>query len=123
MITSQQFDKWITALRSGEYEQGQEQLRRTNDDGTVGYCCLGLFQKIIVDNLDEASTGDNTAGWFPDSNCKIADLGGIQDTTPFLSSALTHGQRNLLAEMNDGGASFEDIADYLEVHRDEFVED
>lgn len=37
-------DKWIAALESGEYKQGQNVLR--SDDGF--YCCLGVLCELAV---------------------------------------------------------------------------
>jgi hypothetical protein len=31
--------KWVEALRSGEYEQGKDQLRSSDDE----FCCLGVL--------------------------------------------------------------------------------
>ena len=36
------FKKWLDALRSGEYKQGQKQLRVDDGDGTFSHCCLGV---------------------------------------------------------------------------------
>ena len=43
-------EKWIEALRSGEYSQGWRRLHKTNG----GFCCLGVacvIQGIPVDKL------------------------------------------------------------------------
>ena len=37
-MNSQVKEKWIAALRSGEYEQGKNKLR-----GSEGFCCLGVL--------------------------------------------------------------------------------
>lgn len=42
------FDKWITALRSGEYEKGTGQLR--SSDNT--YCCLGVLCEVMEVKCD-----------------------------------------------------------------------
>lgn len=34
-------EKWVTALRSGKYKQGQGCLRRGDD-----HCCLGVLQDL-----------------------------------------------------------------------------
>ena len=39
--------KWIDALRSGDYEQGSEKLRGVN-----GYCCLGVLCDIYSREYD-----------------------------------------------------------------------
>ncbi len=35
-------DKWIVALRSGDFTQGDGYLARQNDEGTTQYCCMGV---------------------------------------------------------------------------------
>ena len=40
--------QWITALRSGNYPQGRGYLRRIDDDGKEGYCCLGVLCELAV---------------------------------------------------------------------------
>lgn len=39
--------KWIEALRSGEYEQGQDQLICTLSREVEEYCCLGVLADIM----------------------------------------------------------------------------
>lgn len=40
-------DQWVQDLRSGEYEQGNSNLRRTTDGGER-YCCLGVLCEQAV---------------------------------------------------------------------------
>lgn len=47
-------DKWIAALRSGEYKQGKARLK--TDDG--GYCCLGVLADICKLDLDHELSGN-----------------------------------------------------------------
>ena len=35
-------EKWLTALRSGEYKQGKYYLKNDNNC----YCCLGVLQMV-----------------------------------------------------------------------------
>jgi hypothetical protein len=35
--------QWVKDLRSGQFEQGGGWLARTDDDGKVRYCCLGVL--------------------------------------------------------------------------------
>jgi len=39
-------EKWVAALRSGEYAQGTGELRRANEDGSHSYCCLGVLCEL-----------------------------------------------------------------------------
>jgi hypothetical protein len=86
---------WITALRSGEYRQGRYALRRHTPQG-IEYCCLGVAQAVL--NVPK---------------------------TPFTAQYLDHdaaeevlglqiGVQSRLSGLNDGGASFDLIADVIE---------
>ncbi len=47
--------RWIAALRSGNYEQGRQVLRSNEDK----YCCLGVLADIINPQAWEAKLVDN----------------------------------------------------------------
>jgi hypothetical protein len=95
-------DKWLAALRSGEYVQGSGLLRQTVGD-TPKYCCLGVLCQVagLTINDDGLAAGDEG----------YANLGKIIDAPEKLS---------VLWNMNDGtdsinrSYSFEEIADYIE---------
>jgi hypothetical protein len=81
--------RWVDALRSGEFRQGRRYLKR---DGK--YCCLGVLCEI--QNSAEDKDSQFPSGIFLNSV-------GIR-----VSFAKT------LAEMNDRGMSFGDIATKIE---------
>lgn len=39
-------DKWVAALRSGNYKQGTGELRKVKDDGCTYHCCLGVLAEV-----------------------------------------------------------------------------
>ena len=116
--------KWIKALRSGEYEQGQLALRVDNK-----YCCLG----VLCDLYDKEH---NTDHWDP----PVEDDGFYQMEGEICVppgfvwedwARLDHpnpvgiptnkigdvpGYLSSLAEINDSGATFEQIANLIEKH-------
>lgn len=117
--------KWIEALRSGKYQQGRNWLNA--DDK---FCCLG----VLIDICEPS-------GWFtkPDamSNAKSHRLGcatdnylgkGFHQAGTVSSTAMligisipTHMDQtaevgHVLARMNDEGASFDEIADWIEAN-------
>ena len=47
-------NKWINALRSGKYKQGQSDLYNENKDT---FCCLGVAGFICGGNLDRLDCG------------------------------------------------------------------
>jgi hypothetical protein len=81
--------KWVAALRSGEYKQGRRYLKR---DGK--YCCLGVLCEI-------QNCPDDKDSQFP--GALFLESVGLND--PFAKT---------LAEMNDRGSSFAEIATKIE---------
>jgi len=87
--------KWVAALRSGEFKQGQGVLW----DGIDRFCCLGVL-------------------------CKVAEIpiGSVYTyPTSFMPLGLTRAQTSVcgggaesFVAMNDSGVTFPEIADYIE---------
>lgn len=92
-------DKWVTALRSGKYEQGSGRLR--NGDK---FCCLG----VLCDVIDP--TGWNLLNsWTSHDN--------HQDNHKVSINVVPDVIQNVLIKMNDSPSnkrSFNDIADWIE---------
>lgn len=99
--------KWVEALRSGEYQQGNGKLC---DNGR--YCCLGVLYDIVVgdwrvleDGLKATQRGDPNYVYD-----YVGTLGLSAEAMP------------VLANMNDGYGDFErrytfsEIADYIEAN-------
>ena len=110
--------KWIEALRSGEYTQSIGRL----SDGRGGFCCLGVLCDIV--NPD-GWTEIPSYGMPPDDEPQTAYRGSNPHETLGTGLAPTsvwRGQAGLgdvlnqstLANMNDNGFSFKEIADYIE---------
>ena len=87
--------KWIEALESGEYHQGQCKLF----DGK-NYCCLGVAYTIAGNAF--ACTGPN-----------FYTTGGNLNYLDPEDYGLTSDQQFRLANLNDEGQSFKEIADYI----------
>ncbi len=107
---------WVTALRSGEYEQTDGQLRLTEETGTTSFCCLGVLcnlhaqahPKIAAMNEDsEMYMGEEQT--LPAEVMKWAGLNEVLGDTVIIG-----GRANKLAEHNDGGSSFAEIANAIE---------
>lgn len=96
-------EKWIKALRSGEYEQGVNRLKR---DGK--FCCLGVLCDISGMAEWEGNAYMGNESILP---YELAEKMGI---TPWgdLAFGLTFGLT--LTHLNDSGRSFGDIADIIE---------
>ena len=118
---------WIDALRSGEFKQGTGALaKRDPETGTTSYCCLGVLATIagVGVRVDAAVTVEHpmlfsfddyttATGIIPAGyrNIIVSDLN--------LSTLMAVGRAaddlmRILTTKNDNGATFEDIATYLE---------
>ncbi len=103
---------WIAALRSGKYEQCKGALHRVNG----GYCCLGvLTQLYIKENKLKWKKGtrkrtklafDNEQEFVPKTVQTWANI-NVNGSYGY------YGDKDL-AEDNDNGLSFEDIANIIE---------
>lgn len=96
-------EKWIKALCSGKYKQGRGQLRREDE-----FCCLGVFCDIYDPN--EWRLAGRVKGYvYGDYDDSMFIPREIRDSLDI--TMLSH--RDLIY-MNDNGATFEQIADYIE---------
>ena len=134
-------DKWVAALRSGEYTQAREMLAC---DARTKHCCLGVLCELAIEDgveMEAAEVGyenpsmdmptDNTytlfageAGGLPESVQHWADVksrdawvqkDAIDDSLlDRLPPRYQEGARVSLAMLNDHGVEFGDIADIIE---------
>ena len=110
--------KWVDALRSGEYEQGTGCLK--NSSGK--YCCLGVLcdlaakEGIVRERWERGSSFtqlqyyyDGESSFLPKSVSKWADLDDILEQVEYKDSA------RILYTLNDVvGLTFDEIADLIE---------
>ena len=91
-------DKWVKALRSGEYKQGRLRLR---DIKTNSYCCLGVLCMVDKAEIrDQDRDGEElSAKYLKDLNWEVETM-------------------SILTSINDGigqnPRSFLEIADWIE---------
>ena len=101
--------KWIQALKSGEYQQGQQVLCSDDDR----FCCLGVLAKVAGADY-EPSHGSKVP--FLDGN-PVFDRNKDGSPTGYLRDGgfgLSQKQQEALIDLNDGGSAFPRIADYIE---------
>lgn len=116
--------RWVSALRSGDYKQGKGLLRK--DDK---FCCLGVLCELAVaagvigfevnadpdddDQYDGAThiygEGENVH-YLPD---EVVTWAGIEYFNPVVPVGTFRKQ---LAQINDEGRPFSEIADLIEEH-------
>ena len=122
--------KWLEALRSGEYKQGKTRLHNTTDKT---FCCLGVLCEVAIkegvklDTLEvDAETygtdqpyrkykcisyaGESTV--LPDT---VIAWAGLPDCNPSINKA-SPNTHDSLASINDRGVDFLAIADLIEAN-------
>jgi hypothetical protein len=112
--------KWVEALRSGDYKQGKMQLHIVGKGKKKDqFCCLGvlcdIYQKQQTKNkkkklFTHVSDGTNVNGdvVFYDNNDSFLP------TEVIAWSGLGPEWQDKLSELNDDGYTFSDIAKYIE---------
>jgi hypothetical protein len=105
-------EKWVSALRSGEYQQTQNYLRKED-----GFCCLGVLCDLygkehnVEWNLAVAEDGDRDYYEFQDKTGRIplsvVEWAGFRSPNPHICG-------RSLAELNDNGTTFNEIANLIE---------
>jgi hypothetical protein len=105
-------DQWVAALRSKAYKQGQKRLRHDGDF----FCCLGVLCDLVDPNgWIPGYDSDETGAYFGYDYGEFTDSCMPPDT--LLGSAnLSAAFAGTLAQMNDDGRTFAEIADYIEEH-------
>lgn len=125
-ITAAEFDIWVEGLESGEYKQAQGKLRgaATDDSGDAGYCCLGL--KCEIDGFDLETVIPGVSEWDKDRSFP-AELAGGNNSDEYTSAhlpplaGLSESLRSSLAEANDEGQTFAQIAAMLRANREDIL--
>lgn len=111
MITEQQKQDWLVALRSGKYRQGKSELYCST---ASSFCCLGVLGAVVGIDLSEMENVGELSELHRD------DLLGPFDVSDSLFDAdyrETHDTiQRQLAGMNDSGKSFSEIADWIEAN-------
>lgn len=114
--------KWVKALRSGRYKQTQQQLKSI-EGGKPYYCCLGVLCTVSR----EGKWNDHADGFYlcDVPRYELKDGSGVEfdlklkDTLrnkPKVLFGLNVATNNKLVKMNDDGASFQAISDWIETH-------
>lgn len=106
--------QWLEALRSGKYKQTTRALCELNDDGTYGYCCLGVLCDIVAPgDWQGAEVMNMTDGQH--RYRRHLSHASMPSTDVIVAAGLHHSQSDKLAILNDEEKyTFEQIADYIE---------
>jgi hypothetical protein len=112
-------NKWVKALRSGEYKQGHNRLLTVDYNSDESFCCLGVLCEIHAQETggywkDGVGTWEysNKSDILPDS---VREWSGVRD-----ANGRAAGLNRSLAFINDSGQhDFNQIADVIEKHWEE----
>lgn len=109
-------NKWVEALESGKYNQVKHTLKGKKEDGSVGFCCLGVFceingREIKTEPLFESDTGK-----------PYYSFEGGKDHYKFTEDNMPGGMKEEGISMNDGGNSFKEIAEMIKEYIEEYPE-
>ncbi|WP_420431472.1 hypothetical protein [Candidatus Poriferisocius sp.] len=103
-------ERWVEALRSGDYQQGIRFLRNTNDN----YCCLG----VLCDLVDPKGWGPPREEWVGhtgSASTPSPEVGGVLEEAIEGSGWETEDLCYQLMKANDKLFwDFDKIADFLE---------
>ncbi len=101
---SEVYRLWIKELRSGNYLQGEGSLKQTRYTEKDRFCCLGVLCDLAVkDGGDDWGTknGPKAENYF------------LPEKIRFFMGLTKHEMKKL-ADDNDNGASFKELADHIE---------
>jgi hypothetical protein len=101
--------RWVEALHSGKYTQGQTKLRNTRYDDNDSFCCLG----VLCDVLKVSCRSDRGMNYYQFGEEYYPSES--HEEVPAKFCGLTDDNINTLINMNDSSSkSFTEIANYIE---------
>lgn len=105
-------EKWVAALRSGEYKQGRNNLANVK---TNRFCCLGVLCEVALKEGVNLEVTKGSSMKFYNGECgylprKVAAWADCKD----LPSVNTKDGIKSLAALNDKGVRFKTIAKLIE---------
>lgn len=116
LSTKEVRQKWVAALKSGEYKQGTESLHRKFEDGGKDeFCCLGVLCDLYAKDHPEVNyltqdyfdkEGNHSIAYYQEAALppqEVMDWAGID-----MRYAIE------LAKVNDEGAGFPHLATMIE---------
>lgn len=119
------FDRWIAALKSGEYEQGCMYLCKNHPTTEKKrYCCLGILLELdgVLSKepemngtyyvIDEKNPTIHNCASIPTFKCQEYGMDALGH--PLDISNVTSNVTESLSRLNDKGTPFKDIASFLE---------
>lgn len=108
---------WVRALRSGDYKQSKSYLCIESQPGSgPSFCCLGVLCEELGDGhwtFVGKSFLQETPHWRYSHGSQKTKHDAMPPEEFMKSIGLYIGAAEDLAQLNDEGASFDEIADYI----------
>ena len=110
-------NKWVKALRSGEYDQGKNRLLTVHDNDSKSFCCLGVLCELHAQETGGHWEKERGLKWeyrgqegvLPGS---VMEWSGVSNV-----NGRATGLNGSLILMNDSGDyDFNQIADLIAKH-------
>lgn len=103
-------DKWVKALRSGDYKQGRGKLRHNGN-----FCCLGVLCNLHAQAHPKIAAQQGRANWYMGENTELPSevmyWAGMNDASGYFDNKT----KDSLIDLNDAeGYSFVQIADVID---------
>lgn len=100
--------KWTAALTSGKYKQTTDRLKRIDGNGKSSHCCLGVLCELYIKDVEPKLR------WTKDGGEYLSQGEGEIPPGKVLEWAgLNRKSASELAEMNDSGSTFKEIAEKI----------
>ena len=120
--------KWIKALRSGKYKQGQGTLKHYDTNAQARHCCLGVLCELYNDQMrkDKKKTLSEKTLYHDSFTHGVVEFNRSRDYLPKkvvdwadmndnLGWFYDQGNRDdCLSDLNDDGKKFKTIANIIE---------
>lgn len=114
-------DKWVEALRSGQYKQCDRTLMRQDEYGNRTFCCLGVLTDLYLQekNMQWDFNDVNGVPFYGKEVLteQVIVWAGFPDRIIDTNAPSVHWRGDLptlLTTMNDDGVEFPAIADIIE---------
>lgn len=131
--------EWLKNLRGGLYHQGRGYLCRLTKQGYCEFCCLGILQDNFSDDDDKQLDDENIYEEYEGNYEFFSSKNNVSTVAVLLEETaeeygfhsqvgrfykdgsiyyhhIDGGECSSLAEMNDYGMTFEEIADFVEAN-------
>lgn len=118
--------KWVKALRSRRFKQGDGALKiKDSISGEIRHCCLGVLCELAIEDGLSLKTQEfengNTEWWFGKEERddflprEVMEWAGIKNNSPKVHDPESNNEVDeiSLADLNDGGYSFREIAELI----------